>query len=174
MTPVIFAFFFSCFQVVAPTTLLRFCVHSILCRLAFRLVFAWLRNRFDDFRLVEMCFFGSHMFKKLNVCCFSLASLCQGVNWQIVSTEHPSAHCISRQQVSITWMFGRQLLGDIFIQSRPVAVEALKTMWPDPGKFWFFERCYMNSIFLKQARTCLDVTWNCAKRVRCYMKVLRA
>ena len=29
-------------------------------------------------------------------------------------------------------------------------------------------------VFLKQARTCLDVTWNCAKRVRCYMKVLRA
>ena len=55
---------FFCCQVSVFTTLPRFRVMSILYRLAIRLVVAWLRNRFDDFRLVEMSFFGSHTVKK--------------------------------------------------------------------------------------------------------------
>lgn len=35
-----------------------------VCVTEIRLVFAWCRTGFDDFRLVDMCFFGSHVLKK--------------------------------------------------------------------------------------------------------------
>ena len=82
---------FFCYQVVVSTTLPGFCVQSILCRLAFRMVFAWLRNRFHDFTL-EMCFFRlPYVQKNWTLVVFHLqvfAKVPSCFNWASFGTLH--------------------------------------------------------------------------------------
>ena len=88
------SWWFLCFFLPPSCCLITFpgfCVQNIFCRLAFRMVFAWLRNRFEDFKLVDFFFFGSHMFKdwmfvvlRLQV----LANLPSCFNWASFGTLH--------------------------------------------------------------------------------------
>ena len=62
--------------------------------LANRLVFAWHRNRLDDFTLVEMCFVGSHVLKK---CMFIVFLICKSL--PTCCMLHESVHSV----LDVTW-----------------------------------------------------------------------
>ena len=77
---------------------------------------------------------------------------------QVISTEHPSAHCISRQNCIYSLRFSDLSLDylnvwmptpwDIFLQSRPAAVEALSSVWPKNREFWFSDELHLAMLHL--------------------------
>ena len=139
------------------------------------MVFAILWISLDEFPLVEMCFFWFPCVKKRPIFfIFTCKSLprCRAKLFQLSTLV--SDFLI---QVSSFWMFGRQCFGNIFLQSRPAAVEAFTSMCLHDRKCWSLDKLHLAMLGLVNISVSKVYTAQprlCCHRQKLWWKVLCA